>query len=248
MGARKRRQEGPCWQEYQQGVALPPCQSISLSSSVVIDHPDLSSSTKPDKLASKEIWCRKNEGPITKQITNELGNKIPSKPEISGRWHPSLNISSFLNLFKYLPRKSLLSRNTNIKRNYSDFSHVTLVRLLIFLLIASSTIFVHPVDGVCVWQGGGGFKVACGFRQSGLFRIRSIGGIKGYVGAGFTIGDEDGFKDSLTNTETQPQQPGAYVIPNNGNEKKLTSESGCVVGKHMNFLLVPFIACTISNG
>ncbi|ODM99821.1 hypothetical protein Ocin01_06849, partial [Orchesella cincta] len=89
-------------------------------------------------------------------------------------------------------------------------SNVFVVPLI--FLIASYNIV--QVESVCVWQGGGGFKVACGFRQSGLFRLRSIGGIKGYVGAGFTIGDEDGFKDSLTNTEGhhhQPQPQGGYL-------------------------------------
>ena len=65
---------------------------------------------------------------------------------------------------------------------------------------------INSVSGVCVWQRGGGFRLACGFRQSGLFRLRSFGGLKGWAGAGFTIGDEDGFKDSLTNAETKKQQ------------------------------------------
>lgn len=71
----------------------------------------------------------------------------------------------------------------------------------IFLLIV--VLFEWRVSGICVWQGGGGFRLACGFKQSGLFRLRSLGGLKGWAGAGFTIGDEDGFKDSLTNKESK---------------------------------------------
>src|SRR5690349_7674494 len=73
--------------------------------------------------------------------------------------------------------------------------------LLIIHLLILFGYLIHSSDSFCVSQGGGGFRLACGFRQSGLFRIRSLGGLKGWAGAGFTVGDEDGFKDSLSNNK-----------------------------------------------
>lgn len=105
-----------------------------------------------------------------------------------------------------------LLRNLILASRKSSYRVTSFTQCILILVIATASVLT-PVHGVCVWEGGGKFSVACGFRQSGLFRIRTLGGIKGYVGAGFTIGDEVAFKDSLKNTEPQS---GAYVIPNNG--------------------------------
>ena len=89
------------------------------------------------------------------------------------------------------------------------------------VLIVVLSALVPSTESICVWQGGGGFKLACGFKQSGLFRIRSLGGLKGYLGGGFTIGDEDGFKDSISNRERRQNSPqsqsGAYTISQDSN-------------------------------
>jgi len=36
----------------------------------------------------------------------------------------------------------------------------------------------------CVFQSDFGFVLNCAFRKSGLFRVRNLGGVKGYVGLG----------------------------------------------------------------
>ncbi|XP_014204568.1 general transcriptional corepressor CYC8 [Copidosoma floridanum] len=53
----------------------------------------------------------------------------------------------------------------------------------------------------CVVESDFGFTLVCSFKKSGIFRIRNLGGFKGYFGLGFTVGDELGFQDSLTNLE-----------------------------------------------
>ncbi|XP_058788590.1 uncharacterized protein LOC131662736 isoform X2 [Phymastichus coffea] len=55
--------------------------------------------------------------------------------------------------------------------------------------------------GTCVLESDFGFTLNCAFKKSGLFRVRNLGGVKGYVGLGFSIGDELGFRESLTNLE-----------------------------------------------
>ncbi|KMQ95542.1 lrr domain-containing protein [Lasius niger] len=47
-----------------------------------------------------------------------------------------------------------------------------------------------------------GFVLNCAFKKSGLFRVRNLGGVKGYVGLGFSVGDELGFSQSLSNLES----------------------------------------------
>ncbi|XP_025991270.2 transcription factor SPT20 homolog isoform X2 [Solenopsis invicta] len=56
--------------------------------------------------------------------------------------------------------------------------------------------------GTCVFQSDFGFVLNCAFKKSGLFRVRNLGGVKGYVGLGFSIGDELGFSQSLSNLES----------------------------------------------
>ncbi|XP_070511009.1 polyhomeotic-proximal chromatin protein isoform X2 [Cardiocondyla obscurior] len=56
--------------------------------------------------------------------------------------------------------------------------------------------------GTCVFQSDFGFVLNCAFKKSGLFRVRNLGGVKGYVGLGFSIGDELGFTQSLSNLES----------------------------------------------
>ncbi|KAI4496161.1 hypothetical protein M0802_008028 [Mischocyttarus mexicanus] len=56
--------------------------------------------------------------------------------------------------------------------------------------------------GTCVFQSDFGFALNCAFKKSGLFRVRNLGGVKGYLGLGFTVGDELGFRESLSNVES----------------------------------------------
>ncbi|KAF2900728.1 hypothetical protein ILUMI_05458, partial [Ignelater luminosus] len=57
----------------------------------------------------------------------------------------------------------------------------------------------HPT---CVLESDFGFVLNCAFKKSGLFRVRNLGGIKAHVGLGFSVGDELGFKESLSNLES----------------------------------------------
>ncbi|XP_076657770.1 mind the gap isoform X2 [Halictus rubicundus] len=60
--------------------------------------------------------------------------------------------------------------------------------------------------GTCVFQSDFGFALNCAFKKSGLFRVRNLGGVKGYVGLGFSVGDELGFGQSLSNVETSKRR------------------------------------------
>ncbi|KAL6438927.1 hypothetical protein ACFW04_003757 [Cataglyphis niger] len=74
----------------------------------------------------------------------------------------------------------------------------------------ASTLFLFVVVGctwrealcTCVFQSDFGFVLNCAFKKSGLFRVRNLGGVKGYVGLGFSVGDELGFSQSLSNVES----------------------------------------------
>ncbi|XP_066592404.1 serine/threonine-protein kinase Wnk-like [Prorops nasuta] len=60
--------------------------------------------------------------------------------------------------------------------------------------------------GTCVLESDFGFTLNCAFKKSGLFRVRNLGGVKGYLGLGFTVGDELGFRESLSNLESSKRR------------------------------------------
>ncbi|XP_050354717.1 uncharacterized protein LOC126776321 isoform X2 [Nymphalis io] len=68
---------------------------------------------------------------------------------------------------------------------------------LLFLLAVS----IEIVQPLCVLESDFGFKINCAFKKSGLFRVRNLGGIKAHASLGFSLGDELGFEQSLTNQD-----------------------------------------------
>ncbi|XP_057659857.1 uncharacterized protein LOC130896068 isoform X1 [Diorhabda carinulata] len=58
----------------------------------------------------------------------------------------------------------------------------------------------------CVLESDFGFSINCAFKKSGLFRVRNLGGVKAHIGLGFSLGDELGFKESLTNVENSKRR------------------------------------------
>ncbi|XP_026497465.2 uncharacterized protein Mtg isoform X2 [Vanessa tameamea] len=68
--------------------------------------------------------------------------------------------------------------------------------LLFFLAVS-----IEIVQPLCVLESDFGFKINCAFKKSGLFRVRNLGGIKAHASLGFSLGDELGFEQSLTNQD-----------------------------------------------
>ncbi|CAH0561786.1 unnamed protein product [Brassicogethes aeneus] len=73
----------------------------------------------------------------------------------------------------------------------------------------SFIIFITVIGGTwrlgqptCVLESDFGFILNCAFKKSSLFRVRNLGGVKAHIGLGFSVGDELGFKESLSNVET----------------------------------------------
>ncbi|CAK1545742.1 unnamed protein product [Leptosia nina] len=60
---------------------------------------------------------------------------------------------------------------------------------------------VNIANPLCVLESDFGFKINCAFKKSGLFRVRNLGGIKAHASLGFSLGDELGFDQSLTNQD-----------------------------------------------
>ncbi|CAH4034812.1 uncharacterized protein LOC123713931 isoform X2 [Pieris brassicae] len=67
-----------------------------------------------------------------------------------------------------------------------------------FLCLAA---IIDVVTPLCVLESDFGFKINCAFKKSGLFRVRNLGGIKAHASLGFSLGDELGFDQSLTNQD-----------------------------------------------
>ncbi|RZF40896.1 hypothetical protein LSTR_LSTR015052 [Laodelphax striatellus] len=65
---------------------------------------------------------------------------------------------------------------------------------------------LQTVRGTCVFESDFGFTLNCAFKKSGIFRVRNLGGVKGYVGLGFSVGDELGFKESLSQLESNKRR------------------------------------------
>ncbi|XP_049807132.1 uncharacterized protein LOC126249521 isoform X2 [Schistocerca nitens] len=74
-------------------------------------------------------------------------------------------------------------------------------RACALLLLLAWSDFWRPAYGTCVFQSDFGFNVSCAFKKSGLFRVRNLGGVKGYVDLGFSVGDDLGFSQSLSALE-----------------------------------------------
>lgn len=70
---------------------------------------------------------------------------------------------------------------------------------LVFLLLMGMK--WRSVYSTCVFESDFGFTLNCGFKKSSIFRVRNLGGVKSYFGLGFSLGDELGFKESLSNSE-----------------------------------------------
>ncbi|KAM8706320.1 hypothetical protein ACLKA7_010575 [Drosophila subpalustris] len=64
--------------------------------------------------------------------------------------------------------------------------------------------------GTCVFMSDYGFTLDCNFKKSGLFRVRNLGGVKAHFGLGLSVGDELGFKDSLSNLEADRRRAISY--------------------------------------
>ena len=64
--------------------------------------------------------------------------------------------------------------------------HVTPILSVNIIYCISGCIW-RCTDAVCVLESDFGFRLNCAFKKSGLFRVRNLGGVKGYVGAGMSF-------------------------------------------------------------
>ncbi|XP_034939503.1 basic-leucine zipper transcription factor A isoform X2 [Chelonus insularis] len=97
----------------------------------------------------------------------------------------------------------------------------------------------RETKSTCVWESDFGFTFVCSFKKSGLFRVRNLGGVKGYVGLGFTVGDELGFRESISNLEASKRrsvQTGRenFITIGNGGVKKENPRTKVVTGQGTN--------------
>ncbi|XP_067013117.2 uncharacterized protein mtg [Anabrus simplex] len=67
----------------------------------------------------------------------------------------------------------------------------------------------------CVVNSDFGFILNCAVKKSGIFRVRNLGGVKGYVGVGFSVGDEQLFNESLSNLESSKRRSVATARSSN---------------------------------
>ncbi|XP_034939506.1 basic-leucine zipper transcription factor A isoform X4 [Chelonus insularis] len=108
--------------------------------------------------------------------------------------------------------------------------------LLLFIVIGCTW---RETKSTCVWESDFGFTFVCSFKKSGLFRVRNLGGVKGYVGLGFTVGDELGFRESISNLEASKRrsvQTGRenFITIGNGGVKKENPRTKVVTGQGTN--------------
>lgn len=76
--------------------------------------------------------------------------------------------------------------------------YITINCCLLLLFFIST---INQIQCLCVLDSDFGFSLNCNFKNSGLFRVRNLGGIKAHFGLGFSLGDELGFPESLGNVE-----------------------------------------------
>ncbi|XP_061729552.1 uncharacterized protein LOC133534446 isoform X3 [Cydia pomonella] len=93
------------------------------------------------------------------------------------------------------------------------------------ILLAARIDFAQPT---CVLESDFGFKINCAFKKSGLFRVRNLGGVKAHASIGFSLGDELGFEQSLTNLDPSRRRS---VSVKNGAPPNLVTDTARQVGK-----------------
>lgn len=72
--------------------------------------------------------------------------------------------------------------------------------MALFLPVLLAGCTWREVLGTCVFQSDFGFVLNCAFKKSGLFRVRNLGGVKGYVGLGeLNMGEHDRQFDNRLN-------------------------------------------------
>ncbi|CAO1404399.1 unnamed protein product [Diamesa serratosioi] len=70
-----------------------------------------------------------------------------------------------------------------------------------FIIMFAKLCTINQIKCTCVLESDFGFAFNCNFKNSGLFRVRNLGGVKAHFGLGFSVGDELGFPESLGNVE-----------------------------------------------
>ncbi|XP_015373028.1 PREDICTED: uncharacterized protein C146.01 [Diuraphis noxia] len=91
----------------------------------------------------------------------------------------------------------------------------------VFLLLMGMT--WRCVKSTCVFETDFGLSINCALKKSGLFRVRNLGGLKGYVGLGIQLADELGFKESLSTLEQNSKRRSVNGFPVPGSFEPLQS-------------------------
>lgn len=73
---------------------------------------------------------------------------------------------------------------TNHADHHSGFDGSEERSMALFLPVLLTGCTWREALGTCVFQSDFGFVLNCAFKKSGLFRVRNLGGVKGYVGLG----------------------------------------------------------------
>ncbi|XP_023934559.1 uncharacterized protein LOC112043390 isoform X2 [Bicyclus anynana] len=89
-------------------------------------------------------------------------------------------------------------------------------------------VLIDIVQPLCVLESDFGFKINCAFKKSGLFRVRNLGGVKAHASIGFSLGDELGFEQSLTNQDPSRRRSVSFK---NGAPNVLVDTAGRPAGK-----------------
>ncbi|KAF6211875.1 hypothetical protein GE061_012391 [Apolygus lucorum] len=68
------------------------------------------------------------------------------------------------------------------------------------------------VRGTCVFNLEFGVTLDCNFKKSTLLRVRNLGGVKGYLGLGFSVGDDLAFSQALSNEDESAKRRSAPAL------------------------------------
>ncbi|XP_025404869.1 uncharacterized protein LOC112679324 [Sipha flava] len=108
------------------------------------------------------------------------------------------------------------------------------MRILPFVFLLLMGMTWRCVQSTCVLETDFGLSINCGLKKTGMFRVRNLGGFKGYVGLGIQLADELGFKESLSSLEQSNKRrsvngflaPGSFeplAVPHNNDNQATTS-------------------------
>ncbi|XP_076061524.1 uncharacterized protein LOC143037277 [Oratosquilla oratoria] len=133
----------------------------------------------------------------TETVETTVQSFFPER-SVGERFQGLLQATVGLQVFNFVIDNTYCGRTQQEPLNMRGVSNLGILprsSLLLVLLLATDAVY-----SICVFKNKKGWSLDCGMRDTYLFRLKDVGGIKAKFDFGLGFGDEDGFKHSISHT------------------------------------------------